>query len=41
MMIVMYWICGILVGIILFMILSIAIFLSIDEAQRRIDARQD
>lgn len=35
------WACAILVGIVLVLIATVVVFLSIDEAQRRIDARQD
>lgn len=36
-----HWICWIGVGIVLFCILTVIIFLTIDDAQRRIDARSD
>jgi hypothetical protein len=36
-----HWLCWIGVGIILFCILTVIIFLTIDDPKRRIDARED
>ena len=38
---IVWWLCAIVLGIAVFLVLSMIIFFSIEDAQRRIDARED